>query len=398
MPLTREQFRRAREAGKSVDDIITFENRNKTSVTRFLPKEQEVERIISERTDPVTPLEEEVALPFTGGLLKRGIKAAITTGKLSAAVTGRASAGVGGLLRGIQKPGTSLKEIGEMGKAGLFGRKQFRALDFARASGLPSIAASVGEFALEVAVPLKILGSLGKVFKGPITRASDKKLLEAGNKLVQASDDAITAAGKPLTQAYTPINARSVNPKEIIEEIAELPPQITRHLERKIGENFDEFFDNFTIEKARKLKGWLGELKPTSFGKTDVGRIDQVIDIQVNKAYSTIKKSMQKSIPNQKQAKALLEADDAFTETMNASRLIKKTITDPTLREPTRAGRAASGLAKESDVTFRSAINILRKGNRDVRKSIDKTVSSLEAFNRAQKLKKLGGQSFFEHF
>jgi len=199
MPLTREQFRRAREAGKSVDEIIEFENRNKISATPFLPREAEVEKLISQRTDPFEPLREEVALPFSGNILQRGVKAAITTGKLSAAATGRLSAGAGGILRGIQKPGTSLREIGEMGKEGLLGRKQFRVLDFARASGLPSPVASVGEFALEVAVPLKVLGTLGKLFKGPISKMSDQQLLSAGNRLTKASDDAVTAMKKPLT-------------------------------------------------------------------------------------------------------------------------------------------------------------------------------------------------------
>ncbi len=102
---------------------------------------------------------------------------------------------------------------------------------------------------------------------------------------------------------------------------------------------------------------------------------------------------MQEAIPDSKQAKALLDADEAFTEAAKASRFVKKTVTDPTLRQPTKAGRAASGLDKDTDVSFRSAVNTLRKGSFSVKRNIDKAVELLEQFNRSQKLKKLGEQT-----
>ncbi len=62
-----------------------------------------------------------------------------------------------------------------------------------------------------------------------------------------------------------------------------------------------------------------------------------------------------------KEGRKLLDADELFTDTKNASRFIKRTITDPTLRAPTKVGRAASGSERATDISFRRAINILKE-------------------------------------
>ena len=359
-----------------------------------LPGKDKLEKIVSERIDPVETLRKEVETPFD---FKRkpfasAVKPFVTTGKLSSAVTGRISAGVGGFLRGVQQPDTSLKEIGEMTKAGFTGKKQFRALDFLRASGVPSPVASVGEFGLEIAVPLKVFSKTSKLLRGPIQKVSDKKLLDIGTQLTKATDDVIPVVAKPLNKAYEPINDLAVDSEKIFNEIVDLSdssPAVIKHLERNLGK-MDEFLENLTIKKARELKHTIGELRPSAFGKIEKGVEETVLDSQVNKLYGTIKQSMQKAIPDAKQAKKLLDADDAFSKTINASRFVKKTITDPTLRAPTKIGRAASGLEKEADLSFRQAINVLRKGSFSIKRNIDKSIEGLESFNRAQGFKKLG--------
>ena len=365
----------------------------------FLPGEAKTQKLISERIDPVETLRKEAEVPFDFSTPKKAFKSAlkpfVTTAKISSVITGRPLAAVGGLLKGIQKPGTGFKEIGKMAKAGFTGEKQFRALDFARASGLPSFVATGGELGIEIAVPLKILSGVNKILRGPIQKMSDLKLLKIGKDLTKSADDAVTAVSKPLTKAYQPINSVGVDANPVLDKVAKLPKSVIRHLEEELGQGIDEIRSNFNIEKARKLKGILGKLKPNVFGKEVRGLEDTILDAKVNRAYASIKKSMQEALESQglkKEASKLLGADEAFEETINASRFVKKTITDPTLREPTRIGRAASGLEKEADLTFRRAVNTLRKSGFRIRQRINKSVEGLESFNRSQQIKKLTGQ------
>jgi len=402
MPLTREQFRRAREAGKSVDEIIEFENRSKPSVSTLtpspgLPREAEVQRLISKRTGPVETLRKEIETPFEFRKhpFKSTLKIPITGAKFLGIPVSRASAAIGGFGLGLQKQ-KGFKESFKMGREGLLGEKEFRAFDPIRKTGvLPDIVTDIAEVATEIAVSLKALSGIGKILRGPIQKLSDKKLLKIGRDLVKSTDDAVTATGKPLTKAYQPINQLSVKTDKVLNEVADLEPQIVRHLEKEIGQNIDEFMENFTIEKARQLKGALAKLKPASFGKEARGAIDTVIDKQVSRTYSSIKKSMQETLDTQglkKAANKLLKADEDFEDTINASRFIKRTITDPLLKKPTRVGRVAGGIEREGDVTTRSALNKLRESNIFVKQRINNIVDGLEEFNKIQKRKRFVGQ------
>ncbi len=406
MPLTKEQFRRAREAGKTVDEIIDFENQKKSltsqsEVDPFLPGESRVQKLISEREDPLTTLEKESRVPFDFSTPKKAgkslLKPFVTVGKLIDVPISRASAAVGGLGLGLQKE-KGFGESFKMAREGLLGKKQFRAFDPVTSAGAPSIVASGLELAVEILIPLKILNKVNKIFRGPIQKLNDKKLLDAGNQLIKGADNAVDIVGKRLDKVYAPINKIAINPSrkiEIIEEISDLPIPIIQHLERKIGANFDEFFDKFTIEKARKLKGWIGELRPTAFGKAERGAVDLVTDKQINSVYGNIKRAMQSSLNEQrlgKEATKLLISDDIFSTTKNASRFLKRTVTDPTLREPTRIGRAASGLERKADLSFRQAVNTLKEASFSVNRNINKAVESLESFNRLEKIQKFGSR------
>ena len=390
----------ARPVGKGKFDISTakpIQERQPVSQEKFdplIPKEAEVNKLISERTDPVETLRQEVTTPFDFKKhpFKSAVKPFVTTSKIAAIPFARASSAIGGLGLGLQKT-KGFGESFKMAKEGLLGQKQFKAFDPARAIGVPGAVATVGELALEIGVSLKAMSAAGKILRGPIQRMNDKKLLEAGGKLVKSSDDAVKVVGNRLTKVYQPINGVKVDPTSILDDVVELPQPIIKHLERSVGK-LDDYMQDFTIEKARELKRVLGELRPSAFGKIEKGAVELVTDKQINKAYGAIKQSMQKALKDNglaKEAVKLLDADDAFSATKNASRLIKKTITDPTLRAPTKIGRAASGLEREADITFRQALNTLKKSGFSVTRDLNSAVSALESFNRLQKIQKFGG-------
>lgn len=93
---------------------------------------------------------------------------------------------------------------------------------------------------------------------------------------------------------------------------------------------------------------------------------------------------MQETLENNKlgkEAKQLLKADEAFTETINASRFIKKAVTESTLKKPTQAGKVARGLRIGGDTSTREAINVLRAGGKKANKEVTAALGALNRFN-----------------
>lgn len=396
MALTKEQFKKARQAGFTTDQIIEFENRKATSdgvsqapkSTAFLPKEAKVEKLISERTGASERFMEEIKTPFKGGFLQRAAKTGVTALKASAVPFQRVESGVAGLGLGLQK-GEPLQGL-RQAKAGLLGTRTQELGDIIRTTGFggkanEAIASGVG-FTAAMVAPIKLIKDASKAMRG-ITKLTDKGLIKAANRLIQGSDDAVKTVGTRLGRVYQPINKVKVNPSKVLDDIADLPQPIIKHIERGVGTTLDDFLQDFTIEKARLLKRTLGEVKPGAFGKAQKGAVELVADKQINRAYSTIKKTMQESLDNvglKKEATALLKADDAFTDTFNASRFIKKALTDPTIRKPTRVGRVAAKIPQEGELTTRVALNTLKEAGGSARNNINKAVIQLESFNRLQ--------------
>lgn len=379
--------------------LITTEDSKKNgseksaSLGRFLPRKEDVEQQVSSRRDPVDILREEVFTPFD---FKRKpiasvLKPFVTFGKLSAVPVTRASAAVGGLGTGLQDV-KGFPQSFEMAKQGLMGEKQFRSFDPLRRAGASDIVAGAGEFITEIGIPMKVFDKVNKIFKGPISKMTDRKLLEAGDDLIKASDDAVTIVGDKLNKVYAPINNVPVNGAGILDDVAKLPDPLIKHIELQVG-NLDDYLLDFNIQKARKLKGLIGEFRQSAFGKSERGLSELISDKQINEAYSSVKKSIQTTLKDQgleKEALNLLEADDVFTETMKASNFIKKSLMDTTLKAPTKIGKTALGIEKASDITTRRALNILRDGSLFTKVKIDKAVESLEKFNRLEKLIKFG--------
>jgi len=421
MPLTREQFRRAREAGKTVDEIIAFENQGKgveaqplspqgilprrtvspqdfPESTPFLPGEEKVKRLISERTDPVETLRKEVETPFdfkkrAGGAL---LKPIVTTGKLLDVPIARTSAAIGGFGLGLQRQ-KGFSESFRMGAEGLLGKKQFRAFDPARAAGVPGPIATGLELMSEILVPLKVLNKVNRIFKGPITKLSDKKLIKASEELVSSGAKARNIIGTQVDNAYAPINKTILSPEKtnkILNEFVDLPKAVLTDVEKTLGQRLDVFLENFTMEKARKLKRALADFRPGAFQKDLVGAIETAQGRQINRAYGSIKQGMKETLEEGKQVREagkLLKADEGFEEIDKAQRVVKKAVIDPVFKKATRGGRAAKKLASDEDSTFRVAVDLLRSTGIKQKLRIDNAIDALESFNRFQRVKKIGG-------
>ena len=283
------------------------------------------------------------------------------------------------------------EEAFEQFRAGVTGQRLGEFGDIMRSTGLfPEAVSAPTGFTAGLIAPVTLINKGIKAIKG-VTKGSDAKIIQAGKDLLAGADDAVTKIGAKLEDAYKTVNDALVDPTGIIDDLSELSPRALKFIERELGQTVDTLLDSFTIAKARKLKGLIGEFRPTGFGKEARGVTETVDDKLVSRVFSTIKNNMQKSLENtgfSREAKKLLEADEAFVNTLNASRAMRKAVIDPTTRKPTRAAKVARGLKTEAEATTRLALDQLRRAGGSARKNINKAIRELEKFNRDQAIKK----------
>jgi len=352
----------------------------------FLPGEAKLEETMAKRVDPVERLREEVQTPFDFAKhpVKSTLKPLVTGLKTLAVPAERAFSAIGGLGIGLQKR-EGFKKSFTKAKEGLLGEKQFRSHDPFRAAGIPEIITTPVELFTEIAAPLALVSRASKVL-GTIKKASDKLLIRTADDLLGGVDEATTFLVKKLDDAYAPINKVKVAGEKILDDIANLPKEVIKFIEGEVGK-ISTVLDDFDIAKARKLKRAVAEFKPSAFGKAEKGAIEIAQDKNINKTFSTIKKSMGEALEmagKSKEAKLLSQSDEAFTEASRAARFIKKTITDPTLLKPTKTGSLALRLAKEGDLTGRVALNTLKKSGVKANLKITEAVRLLDKFNASR--------------
>jgi len=392
---------------------------------RFLPGIEKVKQLQQGRVDSGERLRQEVTTPFARGgnfftdTGKNILKAGVTGAKTAAVPFQRAEAGIantglalqrGELPGGVQKPGfgdflnpfgfaakTTRQVLGsEELRDGITGRVSAEYGDLIRTAGvrgpLDEAVASTAGFLTSLVAPLDIVRKANKSLKA-IEKASDKGLLKAGDNLLKGTDEATQVMNVRLTKAYEPIKAVKAKGADVLDDMANLPERVLKFIEGELGTTVDDFLTDFDITKARRLKRLVGEFKPNAFGKGKVAAPELADDKLIIKAYAGIKKTMREALESReliKEAKILEKADDAFVDTLNASNFIKKTIVDRTLKKPTKVGGIALKLAKEGDLTGRTALNTLKAAGSSARKSITGAVDELEKFNRTKAFASFG--------
>jgi hypothetical protein len=263
--------------------------------------------------------------------------------------------------------GVTGKRLGEFGDVG-------------RVAGYPEpVNVAMGTL-LGVITPFNLVSkSLKNITK--ISKFTDQGIMKAGRQIVSGSDEAVSLLSKDLDGIYNSIGKTKIsNPVAVAEAIESLPRAVKNNLMKELR---IEDVGDLTIDKVRSLKQLLGKSKPGAFKDSASG-----IDVEkVNNAYGVFKKSIQESLSAQgkeytKIGKELLEADEAVTEAINASKFLKNMVTESTLKKPTTAGKAASGLKIGGDVSTREALNTVRNAGGAAKSSIDKAVSNLNAYNR----------------
>lgn len=281
-----------------------------------------------------------------------------------------------GNLIGEAMQGANLEKQGELG-------------DILRVAGFPEPAAATMGFTASIAAPTKVLMGISKSMHR-LSRGTDKQIMKAGEQLIQATQNARKTSGEALDKAFSKVDTAPVNGEKLLDAISDLPSNVVKELEKKFGDLFSEL----TLRKVRKIKQEIGSLRPSAFGKDARGVAERIDDRAVNRAYAKMKGLIEETATQtsgKRSAKALMDAEESFSEIMDASKSIRRSVMDPTLRKPTKGGAVASKLAKEGDVTTRTALKTLRDSGPKAKKDIDRAVDALNAFNRhMQTLRVLG--------
>jgi len=294
--------------------------------------------------------------------------------------------------RGVINP----RFLAQEAKAGLTGVKQGQFGDIAKA-GLASTgqegalanatAATVG-FVATMLSPIAAVSRVVKTF-GKLSKFTDKGIRIAGKNLVSASDDAVEILGKELNQVYAPLNTmKGKTDDALFDAVSKLPKTVIDDIVEQTGKSIEDIVLEPTIGNLREVKRIVGEFRPSAFGKEAVGADVLKEGKNINKAYGTLKNSIQDVLAQNKmgkEGKRLLAADDAFSEIMSASKFVKKQVVDKTLRKATKAGSTATGIQKAGDLTTRESLNILKSAGGSARRNIVSAVQHLERYNNIVK-------------
>jgi hypothetical protein len=294
------------------------------------------------------------------------------------------SAGVANPSLEMQKGNFNPIDLAKEAALGFSGQKLGRPIDVYRRAGIPGISNPVIASGLDFALtwsPVNAARVLRNSF-GAVTKLTDKSITRAGDRLIAATEKASQVGGIALESFYGRVNNIPVNTKIFKSVLDDIPQALKVEVEKIIGK---DFFMQPTIASLRKLKQLVGKYKPGIFGKEERGLAENIEGEKLNKLYSRIKDIIHKTISSktsEKNAEALSKADEAFTKITDASNYIKKTITEPTLKETTKGGAMAKKLIQAEDRSGRRALTILKKSG--ARKEINKAVKALDAFNKWQ--------------
>lgn len=279
-------------------------------------------------------------------------------------------------------------EIVDEFKAGASGKKLGEIGDVFRRSKVPVVDsepfASTAGFLISMVSPLTLIGRADKAMRGLIT-ATDKKIISASNDLIRGSNEAVEVIGRNVDKAYARVNDVQADGMKFLNALNDAPELLVKSVEKEIGESILDIASAPTIENIRKVKKAIGELNPTAFGKVAKGLHETVEAKNINKTYGNIKNLIRDTLTEKglsKESEYLDKADEAFRETINASRYIKKVVTDKTTLKATKGGAAAKGLINQGDTTFRVALEDVKKAGGLAKKNINKAVDALEKYNR----------------
>ena len=296
---------------------------------------------------------------------------------------------------GLSNVGLKLQQgdptnLGQEFMAGITGQKQGQYGDIFRVVGVPEPLSALGGLMIPSALPFAIVDKISDTF-GKISRLSDKGIMRAGRELINGADEAGKFSKARLDSQFAKVDKVKIDPASFYDEISKLPNALINKLEAEFGK-LENVALNLTVGRLREIKGMIGKYNPGSFGREARGLSENLNADEINKIYGSIKNLMEKSMVGAvkpKEIARLLNLEDKSTEVIRSIEYLKRTIVEPTLRKPTKAGNMAKKVVLEGDVSGREALNVLRSQGSKARNAINNAKRALDAFNVAQGLTKV---------
>lgn len=364
-------------SGKNVEDAKETQVKSKAEsyLDKFKRRSEATELRIKERGT----IQENIKSQFSKPELIGKLSATLTTiGAPFSAIESAISNPMLLAQQGNFSPQDLLKES----LKGLALQKQGQYGDVLKNAGADKTVSDITGLFLNASLPLKVVNTTLKTF-GKISKLSDKGIMYAGKQLIKAADDAQTAVGIKVGQAFSKVDNTVVDGMDFINKITDLPKSVIKSAEEHFG-NMEDFASNLTIGKLREFKRFLGKLRPTSYGKGERG-ISETIDIEkLNKVYGSIKDIIKNNITDvfgDNTSKTLMGLEKSYSEMIGASNFLRRSVIEPTTRKATTAGKVATNLVKEGDVSTREALNTLKLAGSSSRKAINKAIRALEMYN-----------------
>lgn len=246
----------------------------------FLPKEKEVEQLISEKSDSVATLMKEYRTPydFKKHPIKSALKPAVTVAKTFAIPFQRGESAVAGLGLGLQKKDpltlegwkTGLKYAGQ----GLIGKRQQELGDIIRTTGFGGklnepLARGIGFFGLvgltNLATQGKLISGTKKVetvIKGKLPKIMDKDYaLNRAKQLNEGLEDLRNGFGSLKSEAIKQFGKDTVNAQKLSKNLPSLPKNIFTAIDDPVYaiEKLPDGSIKPTIENLDKIKGMLAD-------------------------------------------------------------------------------------------------------------------------------------------
>src|SRR3990167_3328550 len=281
--------------------------------------------------------------------------------------------------------------------SGARGVKQGQYGDIAKAGlsslGIEGVGANIASatigFVASMLSPIAAVSRVTRTF-GKLSKFTDKGIKIAGQKLVNASDDAVKIIGKELDNVYAPFNnVKGKTNNALFESLSKLPKSVVDDITEQTGKSIEDIVLEPTVGNLREVKSIVGSFRPSQFRREAVGADILKEGRIINKAYSNLKDGIQEILKDNglsSAGKKILQADDAFSEVISASKFVKSNIVDKTLRLPTKSGKIARGITTPGDITTRQSLNTLKGAGGSARKNIVIAVRELEKYNNIVKV------------
>lgn len=245
-------------------------------------------------------------------------------------------------------------------------------------AGMSEGAASAAGLAVDIALTGGILEMGLNGMKKQFLNKSDKAALKAVDDLSVGIDKAQEASKAATNMFWREIDDVSVNPDKFSSKIENLPPKAIQIIEENIGKSLSEVSLNPKLSDVREVKQAIGALRPGAFGKVERGLDDTLDDIKINKTYSNVKKLINNTLLEnglEKQAKQLIEVDDAAEEAIKAAKILKGEIkTSKGKAKVTTLLQDVSGL---SGAAMREAMDTLSKTSPSAKRVLQKSLLKL---------------------